>query len=281
MTGNTKPSSQSQAQSEKSSSKKPRRRLDHMRDLADGFDRFDMVPRKLSRAYIDGKFPESKFRLLLCMLSHSDGFHVKRAYLEERFGHSTLVKYLKELQVEGYIEVESVPMPTGGTMKLYHVRSAEDWDLYRQPADPPVNGGPVNGGPANRGLKDPKVKKESKNQNNNDDGIPPSSEMTDEKSDEIPSSHVRDKVVIVSKPENLRPSDYVNMIADKIKSAQKRPGKPTWIPKIELANQEAAKFIAVHGHEKMQEVCEFILHNGRISIAESMFFAVLPYLEGA
>lgn len=277
MSANTNPPDESQAQSGKSTNnKKPRRRLDHMRDLADGVDQFDMVPRKLSRAYIDGKFPESKYRLLLCMMSHSDGFHVKREYLEKRFGQSTLVKYLKELQVEGYIAVESLVMPTGGTMKLYHVRSLEHWDLYRHPVDPPVNGGPVNGGPVSRGLKDPKCKKESKE-------TKPSDDEGSRGSEEKPSSSfVRDhSSLITEKPENLRPSDYVNLIGPKIKSAKIKGGKVVWIPKIGVANKAAAAFIQDHGIEMMDVVCSFILERGHVSVCETMFHDVLPYMDGS
>jgi len=114
----------------------PRRRLDHLTDLSDGFDQWDMIPRKLTRAYIDGKFPESKFRLLLCMMSHSGGFHVKRSYLEERFSPNTLSKYVSELTKEGYISLESILNTAGRSINLYHVRPLSDWKVYCQNVDP-------------------------------------------------------------------------------------------------------------------------------------------------
>ena len=114
----------------------PRRRLDHLTDLSDGFDQWDMIPRKLTRAYIDGKFPESKFRLLLCMMSHSGGFHVKRSYLEERFSPNTLSKYVSELTKEGYISLESILNTAGRSINLYHVRPLSDWKVYGQNVDP-------------------------------------------------------------------------------------------------------------------------------------------------
>ena len=118
----------------------PRRRLDHLTDLSDGFDQWDMIPRKLTRAFIDKKFDDRKFRLLLCMMSHSGGFHVKRKYLEERFKDDVLKRFLNELVIEGYIRLESVPAQRGGYMNLYHVRPLTDWELYRQPVDPPESG---------------------------------------------------------------------------------------------------------------------------------------------
>ena len=135
----------------------PRRRLDHLTDLSDGFDQWDMIPRKLTRAYIDGKFPESKFRLLLCMMSHSGGFHVKRSYLEERFSPNTLSKYVSELTKEGYISLESILNTAGRSINLYHVRPLSDWKVYcqnvdpiasevRNSVDPPESGGPRMGG---------------------------------------------------------------------------------------------------------------------------------------
>lgn len=146
----------------------PRRRLDHLTDLSDGFDQWDMIPRKLSRAYIDGKFPESKFRLLLCMMSHSGGFHIKRAYLEKRFSDKTLTKYCKELVIEGYIRVESLPATTGGLMNLYHVQPLSCWKLYAQiddpipndecqTADPSLSGASLSGDHKDPNLKDPNL----------------------------------------------------------------------------------------------------------------------------
>ena len=113
-----------------------KRRLDHLQDIADGKDQFDMVPRKLSRAYIEGRFPEAKYRLLLCFMSHSKSFHVKRSYLESHFSTHTLSRYIPELENEGYIQAESIQLCNGGKAKFYHVRGLEHWDLYRQNVDP-------------------------------------------------------------------------------------------------------------------------------------------------
>jgi len=124
----------------KQANNNPRRKLEHLTDLADGFDQWDMIPRRLSRAYIDGKFPESKFRLLLCMMSHSGGFHIKRAYLEKRFSDKTLAKYCKELALEGYIRLESLPAVRGGVMNLYHVQPLSCWAIYAQFDDPSLSG---------------------------------------------------------------------------------------------------------------------------------------------
>jgi hypothetical protein len=98
-------------------------------------ENFDQIPERLSRAFIDGDFPVAKFRLLLCMMTNDENFHISRAYLKKRFDNSTLCKYIEELIDEGYIEVEAVSRPTGGTMKIYHVRSTRYWALYRQSGD--------------------------------------------------------------------------------------------------------------------------------------------------
>jgi len=139
-------------------SKNPYRRLDHLSDLQEGVDKFDMVPRCLTRAYLSGKFPESKFRLLLCMLSHGNYFWVKRAYLEGIFCHKTLTKYLSELESEGYLTVEVLTAKRGGVMKVYHVRPITDWKVYCQSVDPGVNPEGVNPEGVNPGLKDTDLK---------------------------------------------------------------------------------------------------------------------------
>ena len=144
--------------------KSPRRRLEHLADLADGFDQWDMINRRLSRAFIDGKFPAAKFRLLLCFMSHGEGFHVKRAYLEKRFSDATIKKYCAELELEGCIRIETLPSERGGVVNLYHVQSLRLWKLYDQIDDPleqvvrkiadPHQRGPREGG----GLKEPNLK---------------------------------------------------------------------------------------------------------------------------
>ena len=139
MQATSNPGTGAQVNSSSPSIRNPKRKLDHLADLADGYDQWDMIPRRLSRAYLDGKFPEAKFRLLLCMMSHSGGFHVKRNYLEERFSPNTLAKYLSELKLGGYIDVEQLRNNAGRLINVYHVRALSDWALYRQNVDPIVS----------------------------------------------------------------------------------------------------------------------------------------------
>jgi len=115
--------------------KAPRRRLEHLADLQEGADKFDMVPRCLSRAYFDKKIPEPKYKLLRMMMSHGEYFRVKRTYLEERVSKASLAKYLPQLVSEGYLECESIASTRGGYENTYHVRSLYDWPLYRQSVD--------------------------------------------------------------------------------------------------------------------------------------------------
>lgn len=125
--------------------KAPRRRLEHLADLQEGADKFDMVPRCLSRAYFDKKIPEPKYRLLRMMMSHGEYFRVKRTYLEERMSKASLAKYLPQLISEGYLECESIASTRGGYENTYHVRSLYDWPLYRQSVDgSPIDGRLVN-----------------------------------------------------------------------------------------------------------------------------------------
>lgn len=151
--------------SSKQEKKSPRRRLDHLADLADGFDQWDMIPRRLTRAFIDNKFPVAKFRLLLCMMSHGEGFHVKRSYLEKRFGDDTIKKYSAELELEGCIRIEALPSARGGVVNLYHVQPLRLWKLYdqiddpleqvvRKNVDPPAQGARGQGGLKDLNLKD-------------------------------------------------------------------------------------------------------------------------------
>ena len=115
--------------------KAPRRRLEHLADLQEGVDKFDMVPRCLSRAYFEGQFPEAKYKLLRIMMSHGEYFRVKRKYLEGIFAKKSLCKYLPELISEGYLEREELVLKSGGYENVYHVRSISDWLVYRQSVD--------------------------------------------------------------------------------------------------------------------------------------------------
>lgn len=281
-----------------------RRRLDHLTDLSDGHDQWDMIPRRLSRAYIDGKFPESKFRLLLCMMSHSGGFHIRREYLENRFSPKTVIKYLKELEVEGYIKPERVPCPTGGTMCIYNVRSLKDWDLYNKNDDTSPGKSSLGKDSLRKGHKDPNGEKKSKvtkpsggapSEPTKPKGNPPPLESANASADEIDEKAANqppEKGTRVGKrkasraqfkaPEKQRgkqsPSDYIDAIASKIKGSKRKPDGSIWVPKIEIANQAARKFITAHGHDAMEEVCRFIIEFGRIAICDDMFDDVLPYL---
>ena len=210
----TKHADQSQAQSEKSYTKNPRRRLEHMADLADGGDQFDMVPRRLSRAYIDGEFPESKFRLLLCMMSHSANWHIRREYLEKRFSNKTLTKYLTELEVEGYIQAEVLPGKHGGVIKLYHVRSIDYWELYRQPADPSLSLDRQNADPSpstgcapdlGKGYKDTNANKTNSENTHTQGKVEPVDlnqpkydQLAKKMSDELAKFHVRTDIKLMA-----------------------------------------------------------------------------------
>ena len=132
MQATSNPTGDQQAKLSASNKKAPRRRLEHLADLQEGVDKFDMVPRCLSRAYFDGKFPEAKYKLLRVMMSHGEYFRVKRKYLEGIFAKKSLAKYLPELISEGYLEVESLQLKRGAPENVYHVRSICDWLIYRQ-----------------------------------------------------------------------------------------------------------------------------------------------------
>jgi hypothetical protein len=102
-----------------------------MVSLAEGENPFTMVPRVLSDLWLTKKMPDSKFKLIYVMLSHSKGFQIKRRYLEKIFSNSTLQKYLPEIEDEGYIRIEKVPCPTGGHYKVYHTNRMDEWDICK------------------------------------------------------------------------------------------------------------------------------------------------------
>jgi hypothetical protein len=140
----SKPAQSKQDKIFASEKKGPRRRLEHLADLQEGVDKFDMVPRCLSRAYFDKKIPEPKYKLLRIMMSHGEYFRVKRNYLEGKLSKDSLTKYLPQLVSEGYLECEIVASTHGGYENIYHVRSLYDWPLYRQSVDRlPVDGRPT------------------------------------------------------------------------------------------------------------------------------------------
>lgn len=76
-----------------------------------------------------------------------------------------------------------------------------------------------------------------------------------------------------------KPSDYVDMIKHKIAGARIKDGVAVWVPRIEVANEAARVFIFTHGHHLMMKVCKFVIERGRLTVSESMFEDVLPYLE--
>lgn len=76
-----------------------------------------------------------------------------------------------------------------------------------------------------------------------------------------------------------KPSDYVDMIKHKINGARIKDGEAVWVPRIEVANEAARVFIFTHGHHLMMKVCKFVIERGRLTVSESMFEDVLPYLE--
>lgn len=78
---------------------------------------------------------------------------------------------------------------------------------------------------------------------------------------------------------DLLPSDYVDMIAEKIRGVRVKDGNVVWVPGIETANSAARHFLKKHGHATMMSVCRFIIANGHVSVGEAMFENVLPYIE--
>lgn len=117
--------------------KEIRRQLNHLPDMQEG-EKFTMVPRCLSDAWLNGdpRMPDMKFKILFCLMSHGSGFKIKRTYLKKRFHQKTFSKYMKELEKEGYIRVEKVPMPRGGHENVHHVNSIANWEISRNPSPP-------------------------------------------------------------------------------------------------------------------------------------------------
>lgn len=76
-----------------------------------------------------------------------------------------------------------------------------------------------------------------------------------------------------------KPSDYVDMIKHKINGARIKDGVAVWVPRIEVANEAARVFIFTHGHHLMMKVCKFVIERGRITVSDTMFEDVLPYME--
>lgn len=221
--------------------KAPRRRLEHLADLQEGADKFDMVPRCLSRAYFDKKIPEPKYRLLRMMMSHGEYFRVKRTYLEERMSKASLAKYLPQLISEGYLECESIASTRGGYENTYHVRSLYDWPLYRQSVDgSPIDGRLVNDhkdtNPSSSSSTDSNPQSESKTENPCHSGgglASPQASIT-------PSEHV--------KKENPPPLVNGGQVVSFVKAMAftykvGRLGNYDW----EIANEAAERFISERG----------------------------------
>lgn len=104
------------------------RHLDHLIDIQNGTP-FTAIPNSLMKAFIDGFIPESKFKLISIMLTHSDNFKIRRAYLENRFSKHTLKKYLGELEQDGYIRRDKAAMPNGATEIIYHTNRIALWKI--------------------------------------------------------------------------------------------------------------------------------------------------------
>lgn len=126
------------------------RRLDYVADCTNG-NRFTMVPDKLMTAWLDGRMPEPKFKLICLMLHHAKTFQIWRSTLEKTVSNNSLKKYLPQIIDEGYVEVESIRTGRGGAIKnVYHVRALEYWEVYREsasPNPPPIEGSPVSPNP--------------------------------------------------------------------------------------------------------------------------------------
>lgn len=157
-----------------STTKSYARHLDHLLDITDGTP-FTAIPQKVMRAYHDGLIPESKFKLLTMMLSHSDKFKIKRSYLVGRFSPNTLKRYLKELEDEGYIRREKVECATGGHEMIYHTNRVNLWKIPvktvdaivenpRQTVDAIVENGSLKNGSLENPLKETKKKKTKENE---------------------------------------------------------------------------------------------------------------------
>lgn len=138
-----------------SSKKSTRRHLDHMPDFQNGYP-FVMVPQFLIQAKFKGDIEEARFNLILCMMSHSETFHVKRAYLEKIFSKKTLATYLPKMEEDGWIRRERAPCETGGYRTIYHTNSLTEWKINGEPVPPPSYPSQnVDRSPGNRSLGNP------------------------------------------------------------------------------------------------------------------------------
>lgn len=131
------------------------RRLDHLGSIQEGCG-FTAIPDVLMDAYLNGDIPIAKFKLICVMLRHSAKFKIRRSYLSARFSEKTLQKYLPEIEADGFVRRERVPLDTGGHEVIYHTNRVECWRLY----DDPSPGKPSAGKPsAGKPLKETKGKK--------------------------------------------------------------------------------------------------------------------------
>ena len=268
------PTDSKQAKLFASDKKCPRRRLEHLADLQEGVDKFDMVPRCLSRAYFDGKFPEAKYKLLRVMMSHGEYFRVKRKYLEGIFAKKSLAKYLPQLISEGYIEVESVQLKRGAPENVYHVCSICDWLIYRQNEY---------GSLGNRFRGD-----DDKDTNPSSSCSLPAPEIPIETKEEKPCHNddadlIQASISPKSTPKNESASSLGKRVPSPVKYAMQyaksmeflysksRNGGYDW----ELANEEAEKFIREHGKESAQVLknwaLSYVNFHDRVKIQPSMF----------
>jgi len=276
------PTDSKQAKLFASDKKGPRRRLEHLADLQEGVDKFDMVPRCLSRAYFDGKFPEAKYKLLRVMMSHGEYFRVKRKYLEGIFAKKSLAKYLPQLISEGYIEVESVQLKRGAPENVYHVCSICDWLIYRQNEY---------GSLGNRFRGD-----DDKDTNPSSSCSLPAPEIPIETKEEKPCHNddadlIQASISPKSTPKNESASSLGKRVPSPVKYAMQyaksmeflyskdKKGRYDW----EITNPAAEKFIRDHGKEAVlvllnwaQEQTEM---HGRVKVREDMFDFVWARFE--
>jgi hypothetical protein len=99
------------------------RHLDHLQSLHSK-GRFVGKPDFLEDLLIDNKISLSYYRLITVMLRHGSNFHIKRKYLENRFGASTLSKLLKKIVEDGIVRLEKID-----GKQAYHTNPIHLWKL--------------------------------------------------------------------------------------------------------------------------------------------------------
>ena len=155
-----------------SKSQAPKKHVRHMDHLASLHEkgRFVAKPDFLEDLLLNNEIPVAYYKLITVMLRHSSGFHIKRKYLEFRFGHSTLSKYLPQLEKDKVVRLDYQ-----NGVKVYHTNPIGIWKLkgasyYSDSGhvdDPPVEEGPVEEGPVEEDHNQTKGKQTKGNQNSN------------------------------------------------------------------------------------------------------------------